>query len=204
MELMKSPSGAGRPRDEQVGKRALTATRQVFAERGWFGTSFDEVAKRAGVGKSSLYLRWPTKAELVVAAIAPAAAVDKIDAGSLREDAVQLGHALLERQLSGEGQATLRFAAEARYVPQLREAAAKFKSTDSTQAARAIVRRATARGELPTGTPPALLHDLVSGAVLAHVVTVHGTQTAAARAKSQAYVTSMVDVVLQGLVSSTA
>jgi AcrR family transcriptional regulator len=42
---------------------------EIFGEKGWNGLTMDEVAARARVGKSSLYLRWPDKATLLAAAL---------------------------------------------------------------------------------------------------------------------------------------
>jgi AcrR family transcriptional regulator len=198
MEQLKAPGSAGRPRDETVGQRALAAAREVFAQRGWFGTSYDEVAKRAGVGKSSLYLRWPTKAELVIAAVTPDSTLGAINTGSARGDLVQLAEALLAAQWSGEGVATLRFAAESPHVAELREAAAKVAHSDTLQIVRKIVRRGVTKGDLSPGVNAALINDLIAGAVMSHAIVTSPPRTAAARAKSTAYVELVVDAVLAG------
>lgn len=181
-----------------MGQRALAAAREVFAQRGWFGTSYDEVAKRAGVGKSSLYLRWPTKADLVIAAVTPAGELGAINTGSVRGDLIQLADELLGAQWSGEGVATLRFAAESPHVAELREAASKASHGDTLQTVRRIVRRGVTRGELPARTNAALVNDLVVGAVMSHAIVTPAPRTAAARAKSRAYVELVVDAVIAG------
>jgi len=61
--------GRGRPRDPQLERRALRATLEIFSEKGWTGLTLDEVATRAKVGKSSLYLRWPDRQALLAAAL---------------------------------------------------------------------------------------------------------------------------------------
>jgi AcrR family transcriptional regulator len=192
--------GAGRPRDERVDQRALAATREVFAERGWFGTSYDEVAKRAGVGKSSLYLRWGTKAELVVAALNEGKHLEGIDTGNVRGDLMELARVLLARQWSGDAAASYRFAAESRHVPELRDAAAAVKYSETVQAARRIVRRAVTRGELPPGTSPTMLNDLISGAIMRHTMVTAHPVTTTVRNRSQVYLVELVDTVLAGLV----
>lgn len=50
-------------------ERALRATTEVFGEKGWAGLTIDEVAARAHVGKSSIYLRWKDKETLLAAAL---------------------------------------------------------------------------------------------------------------------------------------
>jgi AcrR family transcriptional regulator len=60
---------AGRPRDPALDKAILTAALDVFVEHGINGTSIEQIAKRAGVGKLSIYRRWSTKERLIVDAI---------------------------------------------------------------------------------------------------------------------------------------
>lgn len=59
----------GRPRDPDLADAILRATIELLAENGYKGTSLDAVAKKAGVGKPTLYRRWHSKLDLVVAAV---------------------------------------------------------------------------------------------------------------------------------------
>lgn len=61
--------GRGRPRDAGVEARVLEAAMTEMRARGYDGLSVDRVAERAGVGKTTIYRRWPSKAELVMAMI---------------------------------------------------------------------------------------------------------------------------------------
>lgn len=54
-------AGVGRPRDPGIEERALVAALEVYMEVGWSGFTLGKVAKQARMGKSALYLRWPTK-----------------------------------------------------------------------------------------------------------------------------------------------
>ncbi len=62
--------GRGRPRDAGVEGRVLEAAMAEMRLRGYDGMSVDRVADRAGVAKTTIYRRWPSKAELVIAMIA--------------------------------------------------------------------------------------------------------------------------------------
>jgi len=62
-------AAGGRPRDQGVHVAILRAAATAFAEGGVAGVSFDGVAQRAGVSRSSIYRRWRTRDELVVAAL---------------------------------------------------------------------------------------------------------------------------------------
>src|SRR5262249_3831266 len=45
----------------------LRVARAIFLARGYAGTSMDEIAERAGVGKGTIYLHFPKKDDLLVA-----------------------------------------------------------------------------------------------------------------------------------------
>lgn len=65
--------GRGRPRREGADEEILAVARTMLAERGYSDLSVDEIAERAGVAKTTVYRRWPSKGTLVAAAIAPTA-----------------------------------------------------------------------------------------------------------------------------------
>jgi len=58
----------GRPRSEQAEQAIIDATLDLFAEQGFEGVCVEAVAARAGVGKATIYRRWPNKEELLLAA----------------------------------------------------------------------------------------------------------------------------------------
>ncbi|MQA83818.1 MAG: TetR family transcriptional regulator [Streptosporangiales bacterium] len=62
-------SGRGRPRDPEADTAILRAALELFVERGVDGTSFEQIAKRAGVARLTLYRRWSSKEELLARAI---------------------------------------------------------------------------------------------------------------------------------------
>ena len=62
----------GRPTREEAERRhrgLIEAAFRLFAEKGWEGTSIDEISRRAGVAKGFIYARYPDKAALFVAAV---------------------------------------------------------------------------------------------------------------------------------------
>ena len=65
----------GRPRDPEVDRAILQATLKLLTDRGYAGMSIEGVASAAGVGKTAIYRRYSSKAELAAAAV-----------GSLRDD----------------------------------------------------------------------------------------------------------------------
>ncbi|MCX5044864.1 TetR/AcrR family transcriptional regulator [Aldersonia sp. NBC_00410] len=65
---MSSPS-RGRPRDAHVHRAILDATRALLIQHGYAGVTMDRVAVGAGVGKQTVYRRWPSKAPMVAEAV---------------------------------------------------------------------------------------------------------------------------------------
>ena len=55
---------AGRPRDRRVTDALQQAVFDELADTGFGGLTMDAVARRAGVGKSALYRRWPSKVDM--------------------------------------------------------------------------------------------------------------------------------------------
>lgn len=61
--------GRGRPRAAATDLAILQAALALFIDRGVEGTSMEQIAKRAGVGKPTIYRRWSSKEEVIAAAM---------------------------------------------------------------------------------------------------------------------------------------
>src|SRR5947209_6296538 len=77
---------AGRPRDPVGTTAILAAAVSLLRERGYAGLTLDDVARAAGVGKSSLYTRFSGKEELAAAAVASLQRDLPPPTGELRRD----------------------------------------------------------------------------------------------------------------------
>ncbi|MFI9847617.1 TetR/AcrR family transcriptional regulator [Nonomuraea sp. NPDC051941] len=66
---MTATRGRGRPRDPETDAAILRAGLELFIERGVEAASIEQIAKRAGVGKLTIYRRWSTKEDLIAQAI---------------------------------------------------------------------------------------------------------------------------------------
>lgn len=87
-EARKAP---GRPRSERADRDILKAALDLFGEVGFEALTIEGVAERAGVGKTTVYRRWASKAELVSAAVGTLSAELRLaDTGSTRDDLVDL------------------------------------------------------------------------------------------------------------------
>lgn len=56
----------GARRDPRAETAILEAARALLAEKGYSGFSIDEVARRAGAGKPTIYRWWPTRVDLLI------------------------------------------------------------------------------------------------------------------------------------------
>lgn len=93
------PASAPTPRRASIGARrnpkseaaVLAAARELLAERGYSGFSIEEVARRAGAGKPTIYRWWPSKADLFIAVYAAEkeAAIPAPALGALRGNLVR-------------------------------------------------------------------------------------------------------------------
>jgi AcrR family transcriptional regulator len=63
--LRRTSIGSRRNPDSEAA--VLAAARDLLAEKGYAGFSVEEVARRAGAGKRTIYRWWPTKADLFLA-----------------------------------------------------------------------------------------------------------------------------------------
>jgi AcrR family transcriptional regulator len=69
--LVEEEKSRGRPRDPSIDNAALAAARELLAHEGFATTTVQAVARRAGVGASAIYRRWPSRVELIESAVFP-------------------------------------------------------------------------------------------------------------------------------------
>ena len=87
----------GRPRSERAAKAIIDATLDLLAEEGGVaGVSIEAVAARAGVGKTTIYRRWPNKEALIIDALAALKAPFPEPVGdSVRDDLIAVARAFM-------------------------------------------------------------------------------------------------------------
>jgi AcrR family transcriptional regulator len=149
----------------------LEVTLEELGRVGLAGLSLPHVAVLAGINKTSLYRRWPTKQALVAAALelsVPREA-ELPDLGSLELDLVHLARALAAFIASPAGLGVLRTVFAEGDSPQTRRLAESMWTTPQRTAPRLVLERALDRGELRPDTDLNLLLHTVGGAVLHRV-----------------------------------
>ncbi|PXY33166.1 TetR family transcriptional regulator [Prauserella sp. PE36] len=187
----------GRPRDPEVDRRIALAAVELFGEAGWAGFSVESVARLAGVGKASIYLRWQTKEQLLLDALAAHVAnVADADTGTLRGDLVDLARQLLRLYVGTSRKAALRMSLEAPTIPGLAQRCEELRHAQ-IRAARAMVKRGIARGELPEGTSVTLLLDTLCGGVVMHVMSTPAHLQSTLPGQIDTYADQLVDFLLR-------
>jgi AcrR family transcriptional regulator len=174
----------------------------LFGEVGWAGFSMEAVARRAGVGKASLYLRWNSKEALLTEALTVRMGrVSDVDTGSLRGDLVELARQVLDLYVGDTGRAALRVALEAADIPGVSEHYERMRASQ-IRAARAIVRRGIDRGELPATTSVTLLLDTLGGGAMNHALMTPPELRCQLAARTEAYAAKLVDFLLRAVMAS--
>lgn len=168
-----SSGGArGRPRDPALDDAILDAAAALLAESGFDALTMEQVAARARVSKATLYRRFGNLSDLLAAtcvAFAPEAP-QVPDTGSTREDLATLLTHLTRSMASPEmGGPLPAILAAASSDENARRALSRFSSSRRTPL-RAVASRAVERGDLPAGTEPESVADMLAGAVLFRVL----------------------------------
>jgi AcrR family transcriptional regulator len=157
-------SRRGRPRDAQADQAILEATVAILSEVGFSHLSIEAVAARAGVGKPTIYRRWPSKPELVLDAVQRLAPpFPTADTGDARSDLRQIVPELIVGLTSSPvARAIIALAGDAEMGRRLGEQ----YLTPRRGGIADILRRAIAAGELRADTDVEMAIDLMVGAAV--------------------------------------
>jgi AcrR family transcriptional regulator len=193
------PAAPGRPRDPEVDRRITQAALQVFGDAGWAGFAMETVARRAGVGKASLYLRWSSKEALLADALTTGLLqVSDVDTGTLRGDLVDLATQMLDLYAGPSSRAAMRLALEVGAIPGVAEHYEAMRQAQ-VRAARHIVRRGIARGELPATASVTLLLDTLVGGAMMHALITPPDKRAALAHDTAAHARRLVEFLLHAV-----
>src|SRR5215469_16866121 len=134
------------PREAEL----LSITLQVLRETGYDKLTVDEVVARAHASKTTVYRRWPSKAELVGAAFAHRTRGEfgiPPDTGTLRGDLLALAE-MIARVADEYGRAIAGILAAGERSPRLRELLAKDLYDERRGQVQGVLGRAATRGEI--------------------------------------------------------
>jgi AcrR family transcriptional regulator len=158
----------GRPRSEKADQAILSAALDLFAEYGPDALCIEQVAAKAGVGKATIYRRWPGKEDMLVDAItAIGTLLPEPQGKSVRADLTALLSAVC-RQAADPRRARL-FAllqGEGKRYPRLTARYLETVVQPQRDMVRSVLRRGVATGELREDTDIEAASFLLDGAVL--------------------------------------
>jgi AcrR family transcriptional regulator len=192
------PAGRGRPADPDIERRVIAAALTVYGEVGWAGFTLDRVARRAPVGKAALYRRWPTKEDLLLAALEHLAEPPEegSDPADLRGCLIGMAEQVIDMFVGPKALVLPRVLIEAaQYPPRFDEMVQNIVRTRFGRAG-AVIQGAIDRGELPAGTPPDLIIEAIMGRVISLIVLTPGGQRATISSRRHHYAASVTDFVL--------
>jgi AcrR family transcriptional regulator len=157
-----TPNRGGRPRDPQVDVRVVEAVMAELAAAPYSRMRMDDVAARAGVAKTTLYRRYPSKLALVRGALSQYLTrfrlLDSPDVEAVLADATQ--QQVDEFAAGAAGVALSNLCAEATHNPELASVVRQAFSTKRDEFA-GLLRRGIATGELRADLDVDLFTDLL-------------------------------------------
>jgi AcrR family transcriptional regulator len=175
-------------RGPKVRAAVLDATLAELADTGYAALAIENIARRAGVHKTTIYRRWTDRESLVADVLGEHIAMDFPipDTGSVEDDLRQLAQAFVAWVTSPIGR--MIFAAvysDAARIPGLSDVRRELFEYGPRRAA-VVIERAIERGELPADTDPApVLRALIAPIYFRLTVTAEPVDTAAAEQAAQ-------------------
>ena len=184
----------GLPRSERAERAIIDAALALFAEHGVEGLCIEKVAARAGVGKATIYRRWPGKEDLLLDALtALKTPLPEPRGNSVRDDLVALLAAMAADY--ADPRRARQFAlllGEGAKFPRLMSKYTETVVEPRREVIRSVLRRGVASGELRPDTDLEAALFMLTGAVLAR-------GKFQPEAVSAAYAERVVDELLRGL-----
>ena len=178
-------------RSARVVSTVLRTTLEVLGERGYAGLRIEDVAARAGVNKTTIYRRWPTRADLVIAALTALAAPPKaVETGRLECDLHATFMTATTLRSTRVGRGVVRALIAERGDPEVDRVIGVIRERHRAPA-RTVLEHARRRGDLPKRVDIELLLDILTG-------TIHGRLRDCPRPLDQRWVRRVVRLVLSG------
>jgi AcrR family transcriptional regulator len=189
----------GRQRSIESEKAILSATLLLLKEKRLRDITIEAIARRAGVGKMTIYKWWPSKAYVALDAFKKT--TNKMivipDTGDAERDLAELLRSSMSFYSSATGRIFAEFLAESQGDPKF---AALFRDRflkPRRDGTRKVLDRAMERGEIDRTLDQEVILDLIFGPMVFRLMASHGPLN-----KTEA--DAMVAIVLRGILSRTA
>jgi AcrR family transcriptional regulator len=185
-------------RSARVVTEVLSATLEEFAEQGYAGLSVEAVALRAGVNKTTIYRRWPTKADLVGAALVSLRDEDPEppNTGSLRDDLHQVLQHWAAQMVTPRRRAIMQSLVLANTDPEMQAIVRRMRA-ERPAIPQVVFERALKRRELPKGSDTQLIASALLGPL-------HSRTAWKREPVDDAFVRALVELVLVGALGGGA
>jgi AcrR family transcriptional regulator len=165
--IRRTPTGAA-ILQPKITSAIIEAVLDELAEHGYGRLSMEAVARRAGVGKSALYRRWPSKQDMVIAVLAEFSVplAETPDTGSFRGDLAAVLSAVHDWLTHSRFSLILPdLNVEAKRNPALAEAVQAAIGDPRRALGTDVLHRAIERGELPATLNLDLALDLIAASI---------------------------------------
>jgi AcrR family transcriptional regulator len=191
--LKSSKKIATQPRGKAFVSEIMEVTLAQLAEVGYERLSIPLIAELAGVNKTSIYRRWPSKTELVRDAFGSAMShADQVpDTGELRGDLMALTKSGAVFMQSSLGKALIKIMLSEGGNPQLSALAQMAQQHQASSGPAAVMARAVARGELKSSLDPSLILFTLAGAIMHRIFVEQKKPT-------DSFIKQIVELVLTG------
>lgn len=180
-------------RSARVVSSVLRAAARELARVGYTAFRIEDVAERAGVAKTTIYRRWPTKAELVGTVIRsmsdPASPLP--DTGALRSDIHAIYARVVALYASPERRAIARALMSEGEDPEVAAITKKLRA-EFFGVWREVFDRAVARREISAAVDPVVLREVLVAPVAMRLVRLR-------EPVDDAYLDAVLDLVLGGV-----
>jgi AcrR family transcriptional regulator len=178
----------GRPRDPGVEAAILAATFAQLIEVGYAALTIEAVAAAAGVGKTTIYRRWPAKRDLVVAALGRETPFSPLplDVDARTALAIFVRQAIAMLIDSGAVRILGSLLVEERREPGLLVAFRQRILEPRRGLVEGMLRAGIERAEVRPDIDPLVVTEMIAGAVLGH-------HAVLGRSTSEAWIDALVD-----------
>jgi len=158
------PLRSGRPREARIDATVRKSVLAILRDRSYRALTIDGVARRAGVPRTSIYRRWPSKQHLVADAVVTEMGVDPArDTGTLGGDLVAVAQSL-RRAFSGPlGKALPALVSDMAADSELAVMVQQRVLAVRRRSMQLAFERAAGRGDITAGLDIELLLDMLTG-----------------------------------------
>jgi AcrR family transcriptional regulator len=190
MQPQPHPKGPGRHRSVESEAAVLAATAELLLDYPLREITVEAIAKKAEVGKATIYKWWPNKAYVALDAFLASMrrAVITPDTGSAERDFIGQLRSLTRFYTSPSGKVFGQFLAEGQSDPEFKKLFNERFLQPRRQAVSIIWQRGVARGEIAADLDKEIVLDLIYGPTIFRLMAGHAPLN---DAQAEAFVTTV-------------